>query len=265
MTKPDAMGLTPDAAKGYEAFFVPAIFHQWPQQLLGAGEVAPGMAVLDVGCGTGVLSRQAVAAVGPTGRVVGVDLSASMLSVARQHGPGVEFVEANAGELPFPDDSFDVVCSAFMLMFVESPSTVLKEMARVAKPGGAIVVSVWLGLERNPIYRDLVAVIETVLGARAADTVALPFRLGASSELAGAFGKAGLEDVQIQDRDGNARFPSVEELVRIEIEAWLLAGQVDSDAVSEIVTRLVERSPSLRAQGEVVFPFHARIGLWRST
>ena len=184
MTEPDAMGLTAEAARGYEAFFVPAIFHQWPARLIERSNVAHGNRVLDVGCGTGVLSRELLAAVGSQGAVTGLDLSESMLGVARQHAPAARFERGDAADLPFLDDEYDAVFSAFMLMFVPDPVTAVREMQRVLRPEGALVLSVWQGLQDNPVYAALAEVMTDVVDGAAGDAIAAPFSLGAPGQVA---------------------------------------------------------------------------------
>ena len=83
MTDVDEMGLTPEAAQGYEQYFVPAIFDQWPVRIIDAAGAGEGHLVLEVGCGTGVLARELTKRVGQNGSVTGLDLSESMLGVAR--------------------------------------------------------------------------------------------------------------------------------------------------------------------------------------
>jgi SAM-dependent methyltransferase len=109
------------------------------------GEVA-GRAVLEVGCGAAQCSRW-LAAQGA--RVVGVDLSGRMLAVAARLGRrpeapgGAALVQADARTLPFRDASFDLACSAFgALPFVADPDQVMREVARVLRPGGRWVFSV---------------------------------------------------------------------------------------------------------------------------
>jgi SAM-dependent methyltransferase len=109
MTEPDEVGLTPEAAQGYEAFFVPAIFHQWPPVLMAEADIRPTDHVLDVGCGTGVLTRELLKVVGPQGSVTAIDLSESMLSVARTVCIGANCHLGNAANLPFDDNQFDAV------------------------------------------------------------------------------------------------------------------------------------------------------------
>ncbi|MEM7502389.1 MAG: methyltransferase domain-containing protein, partial [Pseudomonadota bacterium] len=128
MSTVDEMGLTPEAANGYEEFFVPAIFDQWPPVMISAAAVTNGEDVLDVGCGTGVLTRELTRHVGDDGSATGFDLSESMLGIARERCPNATFKQGNVIDLPFDDQSFDVVISSFMLMFVPDPEKALSEM-----------------------------------------------------------------------------------------------------------------------------------------
>ena len=98
----------------YEEFFVPALFERCARELVDLVELRPGETVLDLACGTGVVARQAAAAVGDGGHVVGLDLRPGMLAVASSlpTRPRIEWVEGDALALPFPEASFDVVLPA---------------------------------------------------------------------------------------------------------------------------------------------------------
>lgn len=101
-----------------------------------------GMAVLDVGCGTGAIATGIAETVGPQGRVVGIDRDNSLLECARRdhsHFPNLEFRHADALALPF-DSEFDVVTSARTLQWIARPLDVVVQMRTAAKPGGRIVV-----------------------------------------------------------------------------------------------------------------------------
>jgi ubiquinone/menaquinone biosynthesis C-methylase UbiE len=108
-------------------------------------EVAAGDRVLDVGCGTGGGVRALAARFPEVGRVVGADKSETMLAEARSRtgeaGAGVEFVVADAHELPFPDASFDSAYSLRVFEIIGEPRRALAEMARVLAPGGRLVVN----------------------------------------------------------------------------------------------------------------------------
>ena len=100
------------------------------------------MSVLDVGCGTGAITRGIAQAVGPAGTVVGVDRDQRLIARARAHGaslPNLHFEEADAADLGY-DARFDVVTAARALQWIAEPLAVLRRMRRAARSGGLIVV-----------------------------------------------------------------------------------------------------------------------------
>ena len=127
-----------EAAELYEEAFVPGFFAQWAPLLCDAADVGPGQEVLDVACGTGIVARTAAGRVAPAGRVVGVDLNEAMLTVARRVAPDLDWREGDAAALPFPDGGFDRVLCQMALMFFPDRAGALREMGRVARPGGAV-------------------------------------------------------------------------------------------------------------------------------
>lgn len=261
MSMPDEMGLTPEAANGYEEFFVPAIFDQWPPVMIATAGVKEGDDVLDVGCGTGVLTRELTRHVRDAGSATGFDLSESMLGVARNRCPDATFKQGNATDLPFEDQRFDVVVSSFMLMFVPDPVKSLSEMRRVLRPGGRLVISVWQGLDNNIAYRELVEATREIADDASATSMAWPFTMGQSGNLQDIFGAAGIEEVTISEHDGTAHFPSVEDFVATEIQAWLLADSVDKNQIDAMVSLLRSKYPPFnKSAGTVSFPLNALIG-----
>jgi SAM-dependent methyltransferase len=107
------------------------------------GRLEPGEQVLDLGCGAGTDSLVAAQMVGPEGRVTGIDMTPEMLAKARSAAgelgaANVEFVEAEAERLPFPDRSFDVVISNGVIDLVPDKDAVFAELFRVLRPGGRI-------------------------------------------------------------------------------------------------------------------------------
>jgi ubiquinone/menaquinone biosynthesis C-methylase UbiE len=115
-------------------------------RILGFAELTPGQSVLDVGCGTGSLAIAAKRQVGAGGVVCGVDASPEMLARARSKGRKagleIDFLQAPAQALPFPDAHFDVVLNTLMLHHLprSSREQCVAEMRRVLKPGGRLLV-----------------------------------------------------------------------------------------------------------------------------
>jgi len=131
------------AAEAYERFFVPAIGEPIATHLLDAAALQPGEQVLDVACGTGVVSRMAADRVGSAGTVVGVDVAPDMLEVAGASAAGrpIEWRQGDAASLPLPDGSFDIVlCQMGLMLFGDKPAA-LSEMRRVLAVDGRLVLN----------------------------------------------------------------------------------------------------------------------------
>ncbi len=121
--------------------------------------LAPGERVLDVACGPGAATLAAARAVGPAGRVVGVDLSPAMLEAARRRAAAapapIEWRAASAEELDMPDASFDAVVCQLGLMLFARPTEALRQMARVVRGGGRVACLVQ-GLREKMVFTSLV-------------------------------------------------------------------------------------------------------------
>ena len=122
------------------------IHRLWKRYTIDSSGVRTGMKVLDIAGGTGDLTAQFSKRVGPTGEVVLADINDAMLEVGRDKlrnrgiVGNVRYVQANAEELPFADDSFDIITIAFGLRNVTDKQKALESMFRVLKPGGRLLV-----------------------------------------------------------------------------------------------------------------------------
>jgi demethylmenaquinone methyltransferase/2-methoxy-6-polyprenyl-1,4-benzoquinol methylase len=118
----------------------------WKRFTVELSAVRAGQSVLDIAGGTGDLAAKFAGIVGPSGRVVLADINESMLQVGRDklidsgYQGNLEYVQADAQYLPFPDDSFDCVSIAFGLRNVTDKDLALRSMLRVLKPGGRLLV-----------------------------------------------------------------------------------------------------------------------------
>ena len=111
-------------------------------QLAGLASVRGGQRVLDVGCGTGALTGELVARLGPAA-VAAVDPSESFVAATRERYPGVDVREAPAEQLPFPNDVFDVALAQLVVHFMKDPVAGLAEMGRVTRRDGVVAACVW--------------------------------------------------------------------------------------------------------------------------
>lgn len=246
------------AAEVYEAFFVPSLFAQWTDVVLDAAGVAEGHSVLDVGCGTGVLTRAALARTGVRGLVAGADPNEGMLAVAARSTSGAEWKVATAEELPFENDTFDRVVSQFALMFFTNPAAALREMARVTRPQGRMALAVWGSLESNPGYAALTALVERLFGSLASDALRPPFALGDPDRLETLVAEV-VPQPAITEHQGVARFDSLAAWLHTEIRGWTLADLIDDDSFDELSRHAEEELRDFVDGGRVAFPVTALV------
>jgi ubiquinone/menaquinone biosynthesis C-methylase UbiE len=179
--------------------------------LLEAARLWAGERVLDVACGTGLVSLQAAARVRPAGQVLGVDISERMVAeaAARATAHGVAnatFARMDAEALDLPDAGFDAVLCALGLMYAPTPETALAEMARVLRPGGRAVLAVWgerAACGWSPVF-------EIVDAEVVSEVCPLFFRLGRAETLAHLCAAAGFEGVETRRLPVTLDYPSLE-------------------------------------------------------
>jgi SAM-dependent methyltransferase len=140
----------------YDRYLGPLLFEPYADDLAGRLPVAAGLRVLEVACGTGILTERLVRRLGGRGTIVATDLNEPMLAHARARlpgSPGLEWRLADGTNLPFPDRSFGAVVCQFGLMFFPDKAAGVREAFRVLAPGGTYLLSVWDAIERNPLAR----------------------------------------------------------------------------------------------------------------
>jgi len=250
-----------NTASNYEKLMVPALFVSWTERILDEASIKPGDRILDVACGTGIVARTAIKHTGSNGTsVTGLDPNPGMLAVAESISSGSEWKEGVAEELPFGDDSFDVVVSQFGLMFFQDRPAALQEMYRVLKPGGRLIVSVFDSLDNNPGYRAMTEVFERVAGEEVAQTLRGPFSLGDLEELKVLCAESGLSSAEVTTRNGNARFPDARTMVLADVKGWFpLAGIELTDQQIDEVVRQIESTLQeyISSDGQLEFPMPA--------
>jgi SAM-dependent methyltransferase len=248
-----------DAASAYEDLFVPALCEQWTSRIAESAGVGPGQRVLDVACGTWVLSREVARRVGDDVHAAGLDLLPGMLEVAGRFAPDIESRLGSAEALPYPDESFDAVVSQFGIMFFPDPVKALREMLRVLLPDGRFAIAVWAAM---PAYAEEAALLERTAGGAAADALRAPFALGESARLREIARAAGAGDIAVETHAGMANFPSIRLLVEADLRGWLpvMGVALEESLIQQILAEAeTTHAAYIGLRGRAVFALAAHI------
>jgi len=214
-----------------------------PAGFFGYLDLAPGLAVLEVGAGTGDFDRLIATLVRPGGRVVGIDYGQTMVdeAIARSEGLGlpIEFRQADAHDLPFPDATFDRCLATQVFQHLPRPERALAEMVRVARAGARVVIT-------EPDWESRICALGDAALARSvtrawADKITNP---GIARELASMFVAAGLTDVRVAITpyllSGNAPDMALS-LVAQSLHDLRTSGALDADRVARALERVERR------------------------
>ena len=183
-------------------------------RLVADARLRPGLHVLDLGSGTGYPSLLAAQAVGPAGRVIGIDLADHMSAAGERKAKklglaNVEFRTGDVTRLPFESGSFDAVISRFCLMFLPEIAKGLAEVSRVLKAGGYLAAAVWSAPAGNPFLQIPIDTIKRFIELPPPDPEAPGiFRLAKPGDLAGFAKDAGLIFVGEEEFTAEVRFSS---------------------------------------------------------
>jgi SAM-dependent methyltransferase len=257
-----------DPATIYEQEMVPSYFALIAAHVVRAGQPRPGDHVLDVACGIGIVARTIAPHVAPSGAVHDLDLSLAMLAVAQlyasQEGLAITWQEGRAEALPYADAVFDLVVCQHGLQFMSDRRDALREMRRVLRPGGRLVVTVTGPLEEQPFETRLNAIVEERVGIA---PLRQPYALGHEQLLRAAFEGAGVEQLTIErvpirsryaDPDGYlamriaaivAAVPALQQLTASERERIVAEAH---DAMAPVLRQFIE-------DDDVVMPFQIQI------
>jgi ubiquinone/menaquinone biosynthesis C-methylase UbiE len=180
-------------------------------------ELRPGESVLDIACGTGIVARVAKERIGEHGRVVGVDISPDMLSVARKVSPPIEFREGSATALPLREgEQFDNVVCHQGFQFFPDKAAAAAQMRRAVKEGGKLGVATWRSDEESPFLHELRRVAERHLGPIADQRYNF-----AETELQAFVLEAGFKNVAVKTISHTIHFDDAGSFVRLNSMAFV--------------------------------------------
>ena len=213
-----------NAAQNYERYFVPAIAAPLAADLVDLAALQPGERVVDIACGTGVVTRLAADRIGGGGTVAGVDINLEMLSVARAAAPAdaaIDWYEARAEMVPLPDSAFDVALCQLGLQFFEDRSAALRQICRVLVPGGRLLISV--PGPTPPIFAVLEQALARRLGTEVAAFVQTVFSLHDPAELSGLLADAGFTAIEARRTEKMFHLPPPDEFLWQYLESTPMA------------------------------------------
>lgn len=188
----------------------------WPAQkkLLAEIDLNSGEKVLDVSCGTGLVTFPMAESVSPGGKIVGIDLSQGMIEkaekISEQRGTeDVNFRQMDAEELDFLNASFDVSVNSLGLMYYPNPDKAIQEMYRVTEPGGRAAALVW-GRRSACGWAGIFPIVDVRVKT---DVCPLFFQLGTGNALAQEFKTAGFKDINSARLEVGLPYESDEEAI----------------------------------------------------
>jgi ubiquinone/menaquinone biosynthesis C-methylase UbiE len=213
--------------ENYERYFVPAIGAPLANDLVAVASLRPGERVLDVACGTGVVTRLAAKKVGGAGSVAGLDMNPGMLSVARAVTPSdvaIDWYETSAEAIPLSDGSFDVVLCQMGLQFVADKLQALKEIRRILRSGGRVVLN--LPGPTPKLFATFRDALARHIDPKCAGFVNIVFSLHDAEQLRELMTGAGFHDVDITKSHKTLRLPVPEDFLWQYVHSTPLAGLV---------------------------------------
>ncbi|GMR14601.1 MAG: hypothetical protein BMS9Abin30_0206 [Gammaproteobacteria bacterium] len=252
--------ITDDLVKMYDDYLVPSIYAQWGHHLIDIAALELGHDVLDAACRTGTVTCTAQLEVGFGGKVTGLDHNEEMLAIASKKNPRIDWQLGNLAALPFEDNSFDRVLCQFALMFIHNRVAATKEMLRVCKPDGQVIIAIWAPLDHSKGYTALVNLIRQYAGERAASNLASPWSLGVPGKMDALLLSAGVNEYECHERVGLARFPSVESFVEVNLRSageFHKLGEEDSDKLMSAAGHVL--APFVVSNGEIIAELNANV------
>jgi ubiquinone/menaquinone biosynthesis C-methylase UbiE len=182
------------------------------KRLLELAGLQPGEKILDVACGTGLVTFDATESVGKDGEVVGTDISAAMVEkaarLAEERGLGqCRFLRSDAEKLELPDGYFDAVLCALGLMYFPDSEACFREMLRVSRPGGRVAAAVW-GARKGCGWAEIFPIVDSRVES---DVCPLFFRLGTGDTLRDEAVRAGWTNPVVDRLNTELRYASDQE------------------------------------------------------
>jgi len=256
-----------NAPLAYDTYIADVFLQGYSHRLVEVAGIKPGDRVLDVACGTGVVTRLVANKIGSAGQVVGLDLNAGMLARARasrQTPAAIEWRLGSATDMPFADETFDCVICQHGLQFIPDKAAAVFEMLRVLADRGRTVISVWRSIEHCPWQAAIADALERNVGSEQAAQIRSGFSFGDADQLQQVIVAAGFRGVEIRIDRESIRHASIAEYVPGYISATPVAAAVavlDKEAQAKIITDVRDAIAAYRVGEGLAAPIEAHVAI----
>ena len=230
--------------------------------LLESIAARPGESVLDLATGPGEPAMTLARLVGPTGCVLGVDLSERMVALASEVAvarglPNVGFRSMDAERLEIPSETFDIVVSRFGFQIFTNPEKVAREAHRVLKPGGRIGATVWSTAEKVPALHALVGAMLEFAEPDETGYLPTPYELGGPGEFVAFLTNAGFRDAREERVTHTMRFEDEDEYLDILLRSTPLGhslSEEDPEVQEKVLLTTRENLQRWKSESEIALP-----------
>ena len=216
----------------YERYLVPLIFGPYAEDLTRRVRDSAAQSVLEVACGTGVVTRALAAGLHPDVAIFASDLNQPMVDHAARMGTAreVSWRQADVGDLPFEDGSFDAVVCQFGVMFFPDRPKAFAEIRRVLRPGGTFVFNTWDRIETNEFANVVAAAAASVFPDDPPDFLArTPYGYFDSQDICGDLSAGGFDEhVEIDVLEARSHADSAEVPAIAFCHGTPLRGEIES-------------------------------------
>ena len=259
MGKGNTFNLSTKAAEGYEAQKVPAIFEPLGKATIAHTDLPENARILDVACGTGIISRLLSQSLAGRGHIVGADLNAAMVEIAKKLMPDthhtVEWKECDVAELPFDSDFFDLAFCQQGLQFFPEKSKALTEIRRVIAPAGHLLLTCWSSV--SPVFQAVSDSLRRHVSEGAANQAVGPYAFRDEDTITTLLTEVGFKDVSASKLTIDRHFKPSRDAIRAEILSSPYEQEVSAKGIStlgKIVAEVDSALEQYRVGDELIVP-----------
>lgn len=192
-------------AKLYDTILVPSIFQPWANKLIKEHGPWTNTSVLDLACGTGVVTKVLVQNIQPAGTVFALDINSQMLALAKhkceQWTSAITFIEGSADQIDIPNNYIDTVVCQQGFQFFPDKKAAAREIYKVLKPRGKAIISTWCPVKYCEIFGIVCDTLEAINEFEIAQMMRIPFDFMSQQELQNPFNDIGFTNIQVSKQE----------------------------------------------------------------